>query len=431
LTTLFISLLCLTIIISKKLYKSYINPLSLFLGNFFLALAIFYSVDFIDQDLSNKAIAIIVISLLAFIYGTIMANLLYRIHNKKTKINNNELKKNYEIKIEDIKIFRIIFIISLVGFFYFLYTVETHIGILTVLKDPNLLNLAYFYSEINFSRLPMYMMKTSMVNSMFLLLYIIKFRCKNISIYAMFIIEILINISVKRNILVYIVMLNFFIFVYYTGHEFQNIIKNKTGGMKNAKKYIILICVIILAGYYFSRTQSLLNKQFTTQGALFGIKLPEFMITIITYYTANFESFNIYLSTNLSDVPIFGSTLRFLYLFLAKLHLVRYDDSFLSLPFVSVPEMFNTTIGQYYIYIEADIVGVILFYFFIGIVSTALYYKYQKSRDDIILMYLAVVSMLLLFNIREYVVITIDFWITLLVIIIIQLRCGITRRKSC
>lgn len=422
-------LIVITMILSKKIYDNYISPFSIFLGNFFLAFVIFYSVDFIDQNISLFATIIIVTSIIAFIFGTFIAMLQCKKFIKRGDIYKSlTIVKESGIGINDIKIFRLFFWISLVGYIYFLYIIHTNIGIGRVLKDPVLLNYSYYNKDLSFNSLPLYMMKISMINSMFILVYILKYRCKKISIYVMYFLEIAMNISVKRNTLIYIIALNFFVFTYYNSGKIKSSVNSILKNTKKPTKIAILILVLAVSAYYFSATQKALNKELTTQGTILGIKLPNSIITIITYYVANFKSFDIYLANNIHHIPMLGITFRFLYKILAGFKFVDYDDSFLTLQFVPVPEMFNTTLAQLYIYFEGGFIWVMLFYAFIGYVATLLYFKYLKYRSEITLMYLSLISTILLFSIREYIVILIDFWITILVIIIMQLRCN--KRKG-
>src|SRR5690606_18792555 len=104
--------------------------------------------------------------------------------------------------------------LSFIGFLYFLYIVETQIGLIAVLLDPNILNVAFRFDEISFDSIPMYLLKLSMVNSMFLLIYILKYKDNRKSTIIMFLLTILMNISVRRSILFYIILLNIFIFIY-------------------------------------------------------------------------------------------------------------------------------------------------------------------------------------------------------------------------
>ncbi|MDI3311366.1 MAG: O-antigen polymerase [Thermoanaerobacterium sp.] len=424
----FASLLILSLFLSKSVYKSYINPFLSFLGNFLLAFTIFYLVDFIDHSISLKSILIIVISFFAFVIGTfisIVQNKQYSklIYRESIMCSDMKVNRGEGMKVEDIKIIHLFFWLSIIGFIHYLYTIQINIGILRVLKQPNLLNLAYFYENINFNTILIYMMKLSMVNSMLILLYILKFNCKKIGIYTMYFLEIIMNISVKRNIFMYILTLNFFVFMYYHMKKPTNSIHNsKTKNMKIPKKIIISISIFLIAGYYFAVTQKVLNKESIIEGTILGIRLPASIINIIMYYVGNIKSFDIYIDASLPDIPLLGATLRFLYKVFTTIHLMNYDDNFLRLHFVSVPSKFNTTLGQFYVYYEGGIIWVVIFYAIIGYISTSLYFKYQKHRNDIMLMYLALISTMLLFSIREYIVIFIDFWISIFIIIFIHLR---------
>ncbi|WRP06318.1 O-antigen polymerase [Rossellomorea aquimaris] len=436
LTLLFLFLLIFTLILSKKIYKNYISPLSIFLGNFFLAFTIFYSVDFIDQDLSGRAFTIILVSLIAFLFGVTVFHLV-----KKPRNINKTAKKNllseYKrgIAVEDIKIFRFLFLLSLIGYLYFLYKIEKQLGLLNVLVNPNLLNVAFAFDEISLSSVPMYLMKLSMVNSMFLLIYILKFKPKRKQATVMFIIEVLMNISVKRNILLYIIVLNIIIFLYFNGRKFisniQHYVSRKSrNSIKRVRNYFVIASVGVTFIYFFTLTQSLLNKQSMAQGSLFGISLPSYIVKLISYYAANIASFDKYLTMDHNDVPLFGSTLRFFYKVLDQINLIDYQDNFLVLDFVYIPYAYNTTLGQFYIYTESGMIGLLLFYGMVGFVSTYLYYKYQKNKDDVILLYLSLISVILLFSIREYVMIFVDFWITLLVIFLFQIHSNKNYRKK-
>jgi oligosaccharide repeat unit polymerase len=419
-------LLFLTFFFSRITFTSYINPFILFVSNLLFALAIFYSVDFIDHTISEKTFSILIISIIAFSFGTILAvvvsNPRYKVRGRLSKGQNIlEGSRPRGLQLKDLNFIRLLFWISMIGFVYYLYVVQSSIGIVNVLSNPNLLNLAIGFDEISFSSIPTYMMKISTVNSMLILIYILKFKPKFIGIYVMYFLEIAMNISVKRDVLVHMLVLNILVYLYYNSDVIRIKAQSLKQNSKTLKGIILALCIIFFAGYYFATTQRLLNKEVTLTGSLFGLSLPSFIVTIILYYAANFKSFDIYL-LNESDVPLLGGTLRFLYKGLDGVRLINYDDSFLSLNFVSTPELFNTTLGQYYIYSEGGLIWTIIFYSSIGFIATMLYLKYQKDKSETTLMLLALISTLLLFSIREYLVIFIDFWISLLIIFTLHIR---------
>lgn len=409
---IFISLICLigTIIISKSIFKSYINPMNLFLGNFFFAMMLYYSVDFIDHNLSSTTILILVSSFISFIYGMLIAAILFKRKNNQSNLEDKTL--GLGIRLEHIKFFKILFWLSILGFISFLMTLQNSIGLVSILKNPNLLNLAISENSIIFSSIPAYLMKISMINSLFLLVYILKFKPKNKSIYIMYFLEIFMNVSVKRNVLIYILVLNILVYIYYN----QGRISEKIKKSSQTKKIITLFFVSGIILFYFASTQKLLNKELLYQGNIFGLKISNSLMTILTYYIANFKSFDIYLTTDIVDSAVFGSSLRFVYQFFESINFVHYDSSFLSLDFVSVPQLFNTSIAQIYIYAEGGLGWIILFYSFLGYFSSSLYFSYFKYRNDFKLIGLAIMSNLLLFSIREYVVLQIDFWISVFIL---------------
>lgn len=95
---------------------------------------LYYSVDFIDHNLSSTTILILVSSFISFIYGMLIAAILFKRKNNQSNLEDKTL--GIGIRLEHIKFFKILFWLSILGFISFLMTLQNSIGLVSILKTP-------------------------------------------------------------------------------------------------------------------------------------------------------------------------------------------------------------------------------------------------------------------------------------------------------
>lgn len=406
------------IFINKKVFNSFFNPFFLYITILFLACLMFFGANFLNNTLSGKTILVLFISICSFILGSILG--LLKVPFAKQKINLKE-------DTIDKSIIKIFFILSILGFTYYLFQINQQVGLLNVLKDPNILNVRMSTNSIQLNTLMMYLLKLSIPNSIFLLIYILKNRKVHFLYYLMYIFSFVQNISVKRSALYLMLVLNIVLALYFFSYKFK-------GNQSKGKTKIIFISsmVFILAIYFFDYMQNRLNKEFVLDGKkIFGIEISSSFATMISYFSGNLSTLDIYINNNYAvDTPILGVSLRFFYNFLNGLGIYSYDDSFLSLPFVSIPFLYNTTMTQFYVYIESGYLGIFIFYLTIGLISTKVYISYMRTGSSFNLIFLAIISTILIFSIREYSLIFVDYTILIFSSVVLFLKNQISLRKE-
>jgi len=414
-TIIFIYLII--IFINKKIFATTLNPFFIFTTMLSILLLFFYGSNFLDNKLSFKTSLILFISVFSFVIGSILA---------LTKISTKNKEKHFENYKMDKSIIIIFFSLSVLGFFYYLIQINQQIGLLNVLKDPNILNVKISTNSIQLNTLMMYFLKLSIPNSIFLLIYILNNKKVNFLYYFMYIFSFVQNVSVRRSTLYLMLVLNIILALYYFSYKF------KDRQSKNRKKVVFSISTIfILSMYFFDYMQNKLNKEFMLEGKkIFGLEISSSLATIVSYFAGNLSSLDVYIKNQYAeDIPFLGVSLRF-YNFLDSINLYSYEDSFLSLPFVSIPFLYNTTMTQFYIYIESGYSGIFIFYIMIGFISTKSYINYMKSGSYFNLIALTIVSTILIFSIREYSLIFVDYYILIFSGIILFLKNKISLRKE-
>ena len=415
-TIIFIYLII--IFINKKIFATTLNPFFIFTTMLSILLLFFYGSNFLDNKLSFKTSLILFISVFSFVIGSILA---------LTKISTKNKEKHFENYKMDKSIIIIFFSLSVLGFFYYLIQINQQIGLLNVLKDPNILNVKISTNSIQLNTLMMYFLKLSIPNSIFLLIYILNNKKVNFLYYFMYIFSFVQNVSVRRSTLYLMLVLNIILALYYFSYKF------KDRQSKNRKKVVFSISTIfILSMYFFDYMQNKLNKEFMLEGKkIFGLEISSSLATIVSYFAGNLSSLDVYIKNQYAeDIPFLGVSLRFFYNFLDSINLYSYEDSFLSLPFVSIPFLYNTTMTQFYIYIESGYSGIFIFYIMIGFISTKSYINYMKSGSYFNLIALTIVSTILIFSIREYSLIFVDYYILIFSGIILFLKNKISLRKE-
>lgn len=396
-------LICLLIgvfTISFFMFKKCVTPYSIFIGNYTICFILFYGSNYVYHNLSAKAWLILGMSMLGFSTGVFFAKIV-----PKRKIETSNIYGNNEVLY---KLAYIAFMLSLIGAMTYYIIIQKTLGLTNVLADPSILNTAISESTIGIGILPVVLMKLSLPNVGLLFSLYLKDDSRNKNLLLLMLIELLMNISVRRNVFIYMVVL--LIFIYY----FSEIERNKPVEFgRNVKNVIVFFLTASSLVYFFQTLQRILRKEtIFLEAKLFGITISSSFLTILLYYVGNPISFSIYIDKNLSsNVPIFGATFRYIYILLKKVTNLKFDDSFLALDFVNTPQLFNTTFSQFYIYSEGGLIWTIIFYFLLGFVSTIIFLRYKNNNNIFYLNILSFTSLLLVLMIREYMPISLDFWI--------------------
>lgn len=418
---LLIILLCTLLFTSKFFYKSYMTPYSIFTGIFIVAFIILCGSDFLIKELTPLSKIIFTLSIVTFVLGSyinlIIKNLNKKHLNSKTRkyenlffmdsIDENKLKKAIGV----------LFTLSIIGFLLNLIYLNTKFGLTNILSNPVILNTAIANGEVtnNFHN---YLMILSIPNSMLILFFLMANKNKpNRYLKLMFVIEIIIHYTVKRNRLFYAIVLNILLYLYMSKKltNFSWINKKRR---KNYKNIVFIVITAIVCIYLFTNLQEALNKSEFTNGELFGINIPSSLITVIKYFAGNLVSMGLLLDIEYTQISLGTATFRFIYKFLEKLKLITFDDSYLSMAFVNIPTPYNTTSLQYYIYRDFGIIGMLIFFFTLGYISSEIYMRFKMRSNSKYIFYVTIISFVLLMSIREYVVIFLDFWIILITLIL-------------
>ncbi|MEG2246573.1 MAG: O-antigen polymerase [Peptostreptococcaceae bacterium] len=409
-------LLAITIITSKKNYGLILSPYSIFLSVFTIAYIFLISSDFIIKEISELSKLILLLSMITFIIGTYLNLSILKINKHKLKKNQVESKVqvNYNNMLQCIII---LFIISSCGFVMNLIYLNSKFGLLNILLNPVILNTAIANDQVNNS-IHTYMMILSIPNSMLILYYIINNNNSNKKkiFKVMFIFQILLHFSVKRNRLFYAIILNLLLYIY-TKCKFLNVDRKRK---INMRQWFIFVFVAVFMIYIFSNMQNTLNKQEMIRGEIFGIAIPPSIVTIIKYFSANLVSMGLMLDINYQNISIGTGTFRFLYKILESFNLISFDDSYLAMKFVNIPTPYNTAPIQYYIYRDFGMIGMMIVFFIIGYISSNICMKVIRNKREFDIFYLAIISFILIMSIREYLLIFLDFWIIFMTLFIVD-----------
>lgn len=387
-------------LVSWCLYqKKIIAPGLFFLINFSFGFLIFSASNFIEHDLSARTYIILLISFFCFIIGNLFA--------KVTVIKQNYATVAYktveDMSARDFKIITVLYVLFLIGALYSVYFYISHLGLMNYFTNIVSINSNEIPVD---STLMLYLKKIGQVLAIYATYCLLAYNKKKI--YYLFIIITLValNISYQRNELFYIVGLIAITYMYMHQSKASTSAERKKRG-----KTIFVIAIILLAALmFFVRTQKDFGKTAQFEGKLFGKHVSNTLITPISYYIGPFASTSKYLD-NIQDTPFMMYTGRFVYDILSRLGLCDISSFQYGVPFVSIPFSFNTATMQYYIFSEGGYLWLSIFYILIGYLSYKWYKNYLETKDLLPLIKLVYISFMLLFSIREYALMRIDYLI--------------------
>lgn len=362
-----------------------------------------------DYDISYETKSIIFISFISFIIGSIISYCIYSKKKYKVKIYKNE----YYLLIY--KISKILFILSLGGYCIFLYDLSKKIGLLNALNNINSVNILFSldgFSNINFA---FYLIKLSLPNILLLLVNIF-YGYRKMQCVIMILISFIVNINVRRNVLLYAIILSIFM----GGMLLKSYSVPISYGNKKKKsnKKIIILASIGLSVFvvFFANTQVKMNKQFETNR-----NNSQIMSTVIPYFSGSIVAMDKLLPyTDNYDVRFGTGTFRMIYLFAEKIGILEFDDSYLDIPFIGIPFLYNTVPMQYYVKMDFGMLGYIFYYILFGYISCYLFIRANKQKNYYFMQQSSLNLLLIVMSIRENTLILIDFWIILISLILIE-----------
>lgn len=391
----------LALLISKSLYKAWINPIGLFVCIFMLAFFSLFSVDYISLELLDGKLSLLYfISILFYLVGIVLG---YRKHSKRKKLNSLRGEDDNRIYSKEIHIlFFIVFVFTLLHWAnsfsrYGLLGLFSSL-IVTKAEDMDTNNIYLQFSMI------------SMLLSPYTLYYILKYK-KWASAYTFILLfTFLANLSYSRATLFWILFLDLFVIVYHYQSQEKKI---------GFKVPFFLGLAVLLFGSYFSSTQEMLGKASEITGSFLGVPMSSNITTMVTYLVGPLVSPFHYLGDNV-DVPVFGFTLRILYDHLSPLGININSDTYMPVEFVPIPFDFNTTSIQYYIFREGGWLWTIVFFSFLGYIADKAYWTFKIMQNRFSLMWLCLLSLLLVMSIRSYLLTFLNILIFIIVLLFLQ-----------
>ena len=405
---LYLFLICFFIVmlIGKRVYKTYANPIAFFVGVFFIAFFLLYSVDFISRDSLNDTIWVMyILSFVCFFLGILLSR------NRRFRLGHGE-KLGYDSENEQVRYVKeilLLFVIAAIAtLIYWMQAVRLH-GISGFINS-----LLTTQETDNLGGMPVIILYIKMVTiflSPYTLNYIIEYKIRKPIYFAILIFTFAANIAYTRNVLFYIALLDLFVFIY------THIKENE----KVSFKWILYIAVGVLAFRFFSFTQTLLNKQFEVRGTFLGTTISGPLVTVISYFTGPLISTGIYY-TSIRDVPFLGYTFRNLLGFINSFGLATIDTNiYMPQTWVYIPFKFNTTTIQLYIFKEGGWIWLVIFFIILGFLADRLFLNYRNNKSRYTLMLLSFVSLVLVTGIRSYIVTRLDMFFYCLILFILYI----------
>lgn len=401
---IFLGLFVGTIILGKKVYRTYVNPCTIFIGVFEFAFFMLFASDFINIKLiTDKLWIIYLVSFFAFVMGIVL-NRRYRFSiNGKLYVDKGEKKEKKIYKKEIWIIFSLALVTTLI---YWMQVVRMH-GFSGIIRS-----LMTSYEVANLGGMPVIILYVKMLTiflSPYVLNYIIVYKEKKMIYYVMIAFTFIANIAYTRDALFYLAALDGFVYAY-------THIKNDS---KISFKWAGYLILGVIALKFFSYTQSLLNKQFEVSGHFLGIQMSGAMITIVSYFVGPLVSAGIYLNT-LNNVPFLGYILRNFFAIMNMLGITNIDtDIYMPQEMVYIPFQFNTTPIQLYIFKEGGWIWLVLFFMAIGFIVDRTFVNYVKSHSRYTLMALIFWSLVLVMSIRSNMLTRLDMFVYILTLIVL------------
>lgn len=404
--TIIILLLILTALTSKVIYRQYINPLTIFIGVHLVAFSLLYGSDFFDTTMITiKMLSIYIISYGCFCIGIFLSSIRerkrqYLLINDK---NNNEKRKHQKR-------------IDICASILFLAT------LLYWSKCVLYFDKGQFFRQLLYLReLPkmtggitflLYLKMISIFLSPYVLYYIIFYNEKRLKYYLIIALTLFSNLAYTRNVIFYIVILDIFVIVFSR--------ENKKSRF-SFKKLVLCLGVVFGVYKFFTYTQSAFNKQGTVSGNIFGYKVSEALVTVVSYFSGALVSAGSYIEM-ITDTPFLGNTLRMLYSVLNIFGANVDIDVYQPVEWVYIPFRYNTAAIQFYIFSEGGWIWTVIFFFMLGYLFDTVFRWYKRTKCFTSMSAVCFVALLAVISVREYVLVRLDMLIYLFLITIFYLQ---------
>ena len=398
------------IIISQKTYHKYLNPLNLFIGMNLLSLILMFGCSILDDDISLNLWIDIIIMLLAFLIGTILAK-------KKITFGNS---RKFVTRVTDFRRLRRLIIIYSIAFdifaFYYLIQLHQYIGLGNIFSRLSDLNIAIQSEAVDFGVSNLF--TPIGVPLSLMILFYMKWKRANLILWIQYFLCFIPCISPRRDMLFFMISVTFCYILT------QNVSTRKIDEKisKRIKKGIIGGLLVIMAIGIMGYTQNLMNKSTELSFTVFGINIPDGFKDGILYIAGNYPYLErINEGGQLCfELPLI-STFRLLYRYIfSPLGITIDTDSIFALPFYNIgfntAISFNTAPMLYYVIKEAGVLFPI-FFICLGMLSRKAF-RYTEKHDSIGSIMLGIFLYdILLFSFRSYNLIYLSYLLTLMYIL--------------
>lgn len=389
-----IVILIFTVYISKKIYKSIINPINIFVGINLLTIILAQACNEIDGEFSKKLYFMIYTMFIMFIVGMFLGRKKIVILRQDNKIEKHTDKDKLK------KIIIIYSIINNIFSIYYLYYLEKNFGIMNMFNNMSKFNAITQNGEFRIG-VYSYFIPIGVPLSM-MILYYIKNYGENIFLVIQYFMCYILCISPRRDMLFLMIAITV-LFIITQSERLEEKMKD------NIKRTLKVILFIFIAVYIMSFTQKIMNKDVEegTNMVVFGIRIPDFLKTPFVYIVGNYPYLNEYEIENINyeNVPML-STCRLLYKYVLNSIGMKIDtDTVFKLPFLNISNennlIFNTAPMLYYFMIDSGELWFVEF-IILGYISKRAMYAIRKKNSIGNIMLGIYMYQLLLFSFRSY-----------------------------
>lgn len=360
---LWIFLFVLILLASKRTYKKYTNPITLFIGVNIGSIIVMEATSIIDHNVSGYIWVLTFIMFASFWLGTVFG--------KKRIVIGRFFSSQRQTATDIFRLRRLIVIYSVifdVFAFYYLYHLNRDFGLQRLLVNLSGLNSAMQSGEFE-SGIYTYFIPIGVPLCLMILFYMKKTK-KNIFLILQCILCFIPCISPRRDTLFFTVVM---IVMYFATQNLRKY-EFKESTVKKIKRAIIIVGVVVIAVWLMSYTQELMNKSSSIEFTLFGFKIPNALKDPIIYVGGNYQYLQkVYEAGDLNFYYPLVSSLRLLYRYVGPYLGSGVDTtSIFALGFYNIGNstnlQFNTIPILYYVIKEAGIMFWMVF-FVIGFIS--------------------------------------------------------------
>jgi len=393
-----------------KIFGNILNPITIFISWSLLLVLLGMWSNVFRSEYTWKTFVILLISYSFFTIGSLFGKWF-------------NAKKSIDKEVSFSRLSLCIVVLSVVvDFCIVLYILDLSVnfGIFRIFSHLSSYNIAvqsgFFSGKIYYQ-----VLHIAIPLSMFILYYLLRGVPKHRYLLKLeFVLCFLPFISVRRDTLFKMIILN--LLLWYLISIFKPAHKKFSETLRRRAKIVI---VLIVAIAFMAVTQKLLNKSYEISGMrIFGIQIPDFLISPISYLLGNFPYLNLKIIAN--DISYQGfliSTLRIPYIYLKPIFSGTLD---LTTPFAlsflnignGVSIRFNTAPIQYYTMIEMGLFYP-LYYFLLGSISCNAYRKFIRKQGFSETLVLVILFSILFWSVREYILIYLSTWVLIITVFVV------------